>query len=87
LNADADADETLELLSRIGPILAGRPPQVQGAVLADLFATWLAGHFAETPEQTAELREVLLEQHLDLVRKLIPLNEAAGLRRARDLAS
>ena len=53
----------------IRPILAGHPPQVQGAAVADLLAIWLAGH-------PAEVRKSLLEMHLATVHKLIPVNEA-----------
>jgi hypothetical protein len=54
---------------RIHPLLAGLPPQVQGAALADLLATWLAGH-------EPELREALLDLHIHTVRELVPINEA-----------
>lgn len=33
-----------ELVERIGSLLHGQGPDVQGAVLADLVAIWLAGH-------------------------------------------
>jgi hypothetical protein len=38
----SDTAQVAQLISRIRPILAGWPPQTQGAVLADLLATWLA---------------------------------------------
>lgn len=46
----------------IEPLLAGRHPGLQGAVLALLLITWLKGH----PE---EVRERLLAMHLRLVRE------------------
>lgn len=58
------------LVERIRPILAGNHPAVQGAVLADLLAIWLAGH-------PAELRHELLTMHDATVRKLIPVNVEA----------
>ena len=63
------SDPTLvrEIVERIRPILAGHHPAVQGAVVADLLAIWLAGH-------QADLREALLENHIDKVRKLVPPN-------------
>lgn len=55
------------MIEQISPILAGHSPSVQGAVLADLQAMWAAGH----PPQ---VRERLLEFHLEAVRKLIVPN-------------
>jgi hypothetical protein len=55
-----DAQIALHVVRRIRPHLAGRPPNIQGAVLAELLATWLRGHHAETPERTMELRAELL---------------------------
>jgi hypothetical protein len=57
------------LVERIKPILAGNPGQIQGAVLADLLAIFLAGH-------APPLREQILAIHLETVRRLIPVNEA-----------
>jgi hypothetical protein len=56
------------------PLLAGKPPEIQGAVLADLTAIWLAGHF---PAITAQLRDLLLKHHIAAVRDLIPVNAKA----------
>lgn len=38
---DAASDE---IIAQIRPLLAGKPPLVQGTVLLKLTATWLAGH-------------------------------------------
>jgi hypothetical protein len=63
------------LLGQIAPILGGHPSPVQGAVLADLLATWLAGHIVEeSSSRTDALREELLAFHLKTVRKLVPVN-------------
>jgi hypothetical protein len=51
-------------------------------VLADLFAIWLAGHFAEDG-RTAELREQLITDWLATVRLLIEPNEQMILERTR----
>jgi hypothetical protein len=48
--------------------LAGKGPDVQGAVLADLLSMWLAGHHLD-------LRDELLHFHVDKVRDLVPLSE------------
>jgi hypothetical protein len=54
-------DETFDLVFRINPLLAGREPSVQGAVLADLVARWLAG-------QDESNREAQLERWLVMAR-------------------
>jgi hypothetical protein len=76
------ADDVKELVKEIGPILHGKEPGVQGAVLADLFAMLLAGHQGAEPE-IAECREQLITDWLDTVRKLVPVNEKMILERAR----
>jgi hypothetical protein len=61
--------EQIERAAReIHPLLAGRRPEVQGAILADLLATWLAVH-------PTHLRDEILSLHVDTVRLLIPVNE------------
>lgn len=52
----------------IKPLLAGRGAEVQGAVLADLLAYWLAGH-------APQLRESMLELHIEAVKAYTPINE------------
>ncbi len=69
------------IVKSIHPLLAGQPPEIQSAVIADLLATFLAGHFAATEERTAAARENILEVVLGLVRELIPVNEVAILRK------
>jgi hypothetical protein len=64
--------ETRAIVDACKPLLAGHDPAVQGAVLADLTAMWLAGHMGEDSE---ELRELLLSGFVELVRKLVPINE------------
>lgn len=76
-----DPDEFDDLNRQCRDVLAGHGPEVQGAVLADLLATYLAGHFVaegedDNPAQTADLREQLLQLHVAAVRTLIPVNEA-----------
>lgn len=71
----AAVEAALELRDTLWPLLAGKPPAVQGAALADLLATWLAGHVSEDPALTDKLRAVLLAEHIATVKKLIPINE------------
>lgn len=66
--------EVQRLCDRIGKLITGRPAPVQGATLASLLATWLAGHIVrDDPAGTSKLRGDLLESHIDLVLDLLPL--------------
>lgn len=62
--------EFTQLEDAIKSLLAGHGPALQGAILGDLVGMWLAGH-------PAERREWLLDHHIDMVRKMVPVNEAA----------
>ena len=68
-----NVQEIMGRAETIWPMLAGLGPDVQGAVLADLVATWIVGHQGEG---VARLREELLGLHIALVRGLVPINEA-----------
>jgi hypothetical protein len=59
-----------EIVERMRPLLGGQHPAVQGAVIADLLAIWLAGH-------QHDIREALLDSHIQHVRELVPVNVAA----------
>jgi hypothetical protein len=77
------AQETLELVERIKPLLAHNKPQVQSAALAELLSIWLAGfHVPDDPEATEQLRAELLERHCELVRELTAVN--AKMRKAAE---
>src|SRR5262245_11196092 len=74
------AELSAELWPLIAPRLAGRPPVIQSAVLADLTAMWLAGvqvcgTGSAARADLAAIREDLLAAHMDLVRDLIHPNE------------
>ena len=59
------------LLDRIKPLLAGKPAELQGAVIADLAAIWLAGHrVAGDRAEGDRMREDLLALHTEHVREL-----------------
>src|SRR5262245_21904161 len=64
-----EVGQVAPVVEAIKPHLAGRPPAIQGAALADLLAIWLAGH-------PAEVREALLAEHISTVRELVPINAA-----------
>jgi hypothetical protein len=73
------AKEAAAIAETIGfEYLAGIGPDMQGAILADLVATWLAGHMvpARVDDPAAgELREKILADWLEIVRRLVPINE------------
>lgn len=68
-------EEVWEILEKVSPQLKGRSPGVQGAVLADLLAMWLAGHWVErSKEETHALREKVLRMHVEKVWELVEEN-------------
>ena len=68
-------EEISAICGRIKPLLADHPPEVQGAVLADLLAMWLAGHHAPGDEDaTRRWRADLLAMHCSMVCLLVPVN-------------
>jgi hypothetical protein len=69
-----EAEQVDRLVLRLVKELAGREPQMQGLILADLLATWLAGHIVKgRPAATEALRMDLLRHHVETVRRLIPI--------------
>jgi hypothetical protein len=62
--------------------IVGMPPEFQSAVIAHLLATWIAGHrrVSNSPNEwdtdLAQFRETLLQNHIELVRQLIPVEDA-----------
>ena len=73
--ADTGFSEAADaLVDRIAPILAGSDAELQGAVLADLTAIWIAGH--RTPGDRADgdcMRESLMHMHVRHVRELVAM--------------
>lgn len=67
---DALVATVQERVQMIRPHLAGLHSAVQGAVLADLLAMWLAGHYRAGPRMLEEL----LDLHLEKVHELIGVN-------------
>lgn len=76
------------IVESIRPLLAGNPPELQGAVLADLLAFWLAGYQVEGDEDaTRTMRAELLAEHCFTVRQLtsiITSTRRQPLRRCRE---
>jgi hypothetical protein len=69
------------ITARCSGALHGHGPDVQGAVLADLLAMWLAGHLAGGGSQ--EVCDELLRVHVEAVRGLVPVNVAIVQERVR----
>ena len=77
-----DVAKAAELIDEIGGLLWGYGPDMQGAILADLLAMWLAGHLVPGDKAaTKKAREALLQEHIKCVRELIPENEKEILAR------
>lgn len=75
-----DYERVREIEGRIRPMLAGHSPDVIGAVLVCLTATWVAGHrMKDGRDATLTLHEEIIKQHYDAVRMLAEL-EAFGQR-------
>jgi hypothetical protein len=56
------------VIERIAAILAGRPPEAQGALLAELVATFFCGHHPAA-------REEMIALWIETMRDLIPVVE------------
>ncbi len=73
---DIMSGEAMAVSLRIAPMLRGLHPAVQSAALADLVALHLAGIFIlNDPDETAPLRQTMLDFFLESVKNLIPINE------------
>lgn len=70
--ADGDVERVKAIAETIHPLLAGHPPDIQGAVLCDLLAMWLAGHY----QGGNALTDALLAHHIATARRLVPVNIA-----------
>jgi hypothetical protein len=72
---DAMPREVARAIELIKPVLHGRPPEMIGAILADLLAIWLAGyHVEDDADATRSLRAELLAMHCRTVGALVPIN-------------
>jgi hypothetical protein len=60
---------TDQIIDEIRPLLAGRSPMTQGAIVAELCAIWLGGH-------RPEIRNELLDVFIDTAVKMIALHDA-----------
>jgi hypothetical protein len=70
---DPKLEKVLKLVNRIRPILAGTGSMVQGAVVAELAATWIACHQAETEKAKAAVHAALLDVLNQTITNLLKL--------------
>ena len=72
---DKEARTIEETVASIKPLLAGKAPNVQGVILADLTALWMSGHIV-APFNDDKQRKVwrqLLNMHATKVMELTEL--------------
>jgi len=71
--------EVVVTAESIKPLLAGKPPPVQGAVLAELTALWITHHFVQGDEdEQRELWEYLFQMHMNKVRELMEVQRQSA---------
>ena len=71
----ADLEAVNQLTASVSELLAAQPAAVVGCVLADLTATWIAGHVAEGDQaETDQARLTLLRLQIGMIVRLIPAN-------------
>lgn len=75
----ASARRAERIALRIGRLyLTGLGPEVQGAVLADLVATWLAGHMPMSEDERPsvdKIRKELFDDWCTVMWQCVPINE------------
>jgi hypothetical protein len=71
-----EADDVVALVRTLRPKFIGQPKEIQGAALADLVATWLAGYVRSDPKATESYRKDILALHVETVRRLVPTYDA-----------
>jgi hypothetical protein len=75
MDVEDEVKQVQFIVKAASALLQGKPPQVQGAALADLLAMWLAGHLIlGDPKKTKRLREGMIAEHMKTVRDLIEIN-------------
>lgn len=78
MSASQKTDDVIATTAKISPLLSGKHPDVVGAILADLVSMWLAGHQPRPGvprEKALEARKVILDTWMQLVDRMMPINE------------
>jgi hypothetical protein len=68
MSDDQSARLVAQMSDRMKNMLAGFPPEVQGAILADLVSIWLAGH-------APSIRRAVFAEQVKLIWPLVEANE------------
>jgi hypothetical protein len=68
MSADQAARMAAQMTDRMKDMLAGFPPEMQGAMLADLTSIWLAGH-------APQIRRAVYDVHAKMIWPLVQANE------------
>jgi hypothetical protein len=68
ISANQAARMVAHMTERMKDMLAGFPPEVQGAMLADLTSIWLAGH-------APQVRRAVYDEHAKMIWPLVEANE------------
>lgn len=66
-----------------GQILRNHPPEIQGAVLADLMATWLAGHIVHDGKWKIDRKATDRERRKQLILLISAVKNLVGPNEAR----
>jgi hypothetical protein len=61
------------VMLRVQPLLAGHGPKLQGAVIAELAAIWVAGHRCSDPAEERLVHDELLALYCEHVRALVDM--------------
>jgi hypothetical protein len=76
--AHAQAQEAQEIFDKMGLLLVGKDPQVQGAAIALMLGTFLAGHFVTSKKDGSRL----LHETRDWRAKVLALTASNALKHA-----
>lgn len=76
MSEELNVQLVVETVAQISPLLAGKPPNVQGAVLAELLALWISHHIVvpENEKEQHEIWDTLMIMHWQHVYELIEAN-------------
>lgn len=66
---DETLDEIEDAINQIRPLMRGRDPFIQGAIIGAMMGTWMHGHRHGNREQTRKLREDIAQQTVEMARK------------------
>lgn len=72
---DERAKRARDLSNACGDLLRGHGPGIQGAVVADLLATYIATHVGETAEDTENIRQHQLAGVLQAAGAMVALRD------------